>query len=244
MRKTSLVLILLVVIVASIPLSFYFATRSEATPFTLKVIPDMLKGDAITGQRVVFLVTVENDDSIQDGQAVKISASASRSEVSVEPMEISPEQVAEVNVIPDVSSVGSNITVTVNAERGGLKHSQTIDFTVIPGEDFLGEYAMEVRDKFVPWLAASHPELGITNETQWTGTIVSPRWLVVSHYLFFSNDWEMHIYWHIMIPPYDWGRIDLRHRFTETVPSLSFEITSLTEGVSPGTMDPPESVWR
>jgi len=31
--------------------------------------------------------------------------------------------------------------------------------------------------------------------------MVSPQWLVVSHYLFFSEEWEMHVEWHIMVAP-------------------------------------------
>ncbi len=74
--------------------------------------------------------------------------------------------------------------------------------------------------------------------------MVSPQWLVVSHYLFFSEDWEMHVSWHIMVAPYDWARIDLRHRFDEETPSYAFEISSVDAGSEPCPIDPPESVWR
>jgi len=98
---------------------------------------------------------------------------------------------------------------------------------VVEGEDDREPYATELRDRFVAWLTLNRPELGITSETEWSGTMVSPRWLVVSHYLFFSEDWEMHVSWHIMVPPYDWARIDLRHRFDEETPSYAFEISSV-----------------
>ena len=175
---------------------------------------------------------------------MKVSVVAPSSAVSIEPEEVSPGQVTEVTVIPDVASVDNNVTVTVNAVRGGLMHSQTLNFTVIQGEDTLGDYARQMRDMFVPWLEVNHPELGITNQTQWVGTIVSPRWLVVSHYLFFSKEWEMHVYWHIMIPPYDWVRIDLRHRFTEVTPSLAFEISSRNASLPVQAIVPPDSIWR
>ena len=42
------------------------------------------------------------------------------------------------------------------------------------------------------------------------GTMVSPQWLVVSHYLFFSEQWELHLEWHIMVAPDDWARISGR----------------------------------
>ena len=48
-----------------------------------------------------------------------------------------------------------------------------------------------------------HPELGITVETEWTPTIVRPHILVLMYDPFFSQDWEMGLRWHVMIPPVD-----------------------------------------
>ena len=55
--------------------------------------------------------------------------------------------------------------------------------------------------------------------------------LVVSHYLFFSEDWEMGLMWHIMIAPHDWSRIYLRPR-GEMAPTLAFEIPSVSDPTS------------
>ena len=52
------------------------------------------------------------------------------------------------------------------------------------------------------------------NEISWSKFMGNTR-LIVSHYLFFSEEWEMHVEWHIMVPPYDWAKIDLRHMFDE-----------------------------
>lgn len=93
-------------------------------------------------------------------------------------------------------------------------------------------------------LAASRPELGITAQTEWKGTMVSPVWLVVSHYCFFSEEWEVHVAWHVRVAPYDRARIDLRHRFDELEPSYAFEISSVSADSEPVETEPPESVWR
>jgi hypothetical protein len=119
-----------------------------------------------------------------------------------------------------------------------------VEFAVLPGEDTVGDYGRQLRNTFVQWLELAHPELGITNQTLWMGTIVSPGWLGFTHYLFFSKDWEMHVYWHVMIPPYDWARIDLRHRGTGLTPQFSFEISSLNATSSPHAIPPPETTWR
>lgn len=241
-KKLAIGLAIIVVLIASI-FVVYPVIAPEAK-ITLNVTPDSLKGDAIAGQHVVYLVTLGPEAS---QRAALIIARASNSAVFVQPSTITTGQVAEVTVIPDVGAVGQNVTLTINANEldgGRTVASKSLNFTVVSGEDWVSDKARQIRDMFVQWLEVSHPELDITNQTQWVGTIVSPVWLVVTHYLFFSGSWEMHVYWHVMIPPYDWARIDLRHRFTQTAPSLSFEISSLNATLAPQPITPPASVWR
>jgi len=148
----------------------------------------------------------------------------------------------ERDVIPDQSSTNKILTLTINGDRSGFKQTETVDIEVIDWEDDLGELAAEMRDKFVPWLASNHPELGITSETEWIGTIVNPGILVVMHYMFYSEDWEMYVTWHVMIPPYDWTKIYLRSRFTETQSSNAFEISSVQGEEEPHSIELPDWV--
>ena len=218
-------------------------SKEEAIPFDITVIPEQLRGNSMVGQHCVFLVTVD-DEGEKSEVPVNISAIAPGAKVEIYQSAIVEGQVAEVAVIPEQASIGSIIEVTITGSRSGLTDEKTITFEVVDWEDDRQEYATELRDQFVSWLETDHPELGITNDTQWTGTIVSPQWLIVSHYLFFSDEWEMHIEWHIMVPPDDWARIDLRHRFDELKPSYAFEISSVTANDDPILIEVPESVWR
>jgi hypothetical protein len=153
-------------------------------------------------------------------------------------------QVAEVVVIPSQTSIGRTIKVTITGNRGSASVKKSVSFAVVEGEDDRQEYAEMLLDRFVSWLATNHPELGVTADTAWNGTMVSPVWLVVSHYLFFSEEWEAHVEWHIMIPPDDWATIDLRHRFDELEPSYAFKIASVNATNEPIPIEPPETVWR
>jgi hypothetical protein len=197
---------------------------------------------AIAGQQFVFLVTVTDDGTLSG--AVTISAKATGATVIIYQQDIVPGQVAEVVVTPTQKSVGKTIKVTITGTQDNLKDTGVFKFLVAEGEDDRAEYATELLDKFVSWFAANQTDLGITEATAWNGTMVSPVWLVVSHYLFFSDEWEAHIYWHIMIPPYDWARIDLRHRFDELAPSYSFEISSLNATSLPIPIEVPDTAWR
>jgi hypothetical protein len=151
-------------------------------------------------------------------------------------------EVAELSVTPTQDNVGKNITITLEAERQGLRETKIITTEVIEGEDTLQPETTSIKNKFTGWLAENHPELDIKNDTSWTCTIVNPRILVVMHYMFLSEDWEMYVTWHVMIPPYDWARIYLRHRYNETAPTFAFEISSIQGQTLPQPIEVPDWV--
>ena len=227
----------------TIPTTVPSSSEAKDHPFQIEILPLQLNGFSIAGQRCVFLVTIA-DEAQSDSKAVDISATANDAEVIIEHQSIIKGQVAEVTVIPASTSMGQSIEVSVTGTRGSMTSKKSVTFDVIEGEDDRKDYAIEMRDRFVAWLAKNKPELKITGDTKWTPTMVSPQWLVVSHYLFFSDEWEMHIEWHIMIAPSDWVRIDLRHRFDETKPSYAFEISSRETKNDPIPIDVPEMIWR
>ena len=216
--------------------------------FHINVIPEQRTEEqdplySIAGQHFVFLVTI-TDEGQESQLPVRISATAPGAEVVIYQEDIFGGEVAEVVVIPAPASIGKTIEVTITGNRGSASSEKVASFEVAEGKDDRQEYAGELLDRFVSWLATNHPELGITDDTAWNGTMVSPVWLVVSHYLFFSEEWEAHIEWHIMMPPDDWARIDLRHRFDELEPSYAFEISSVNATSEPVPIEPPETVWR
>jgi hypothetical protein len=224
---------------------------NENSSFDINVIPEtpvQTEGDtvfkySIAGQHFVFLVTITDDGQASE-LPVTISAEAPGADVIIYHEDVFAGDVAEVVVIPAGTSIGQVIEVTITGTRGSATDEKVASFEVAEGEDDRGEYATELLDKFVSWLAENHPELGITVDTAWNGTMVSPVWLVVSHYLFFSDEWEAHIEWHIMIAPSDWAKIDLRRRFDELAPSYAFEISSLSANDLPMAIEVPETVWR
>jgi hypothetical protein len=213
--------------------------------FSLHVVPQQMS-PTVPGQRCVLLITVEEEGSIH-GEAVAVSISAPGAAVTVEPSEITSGEVAEVTLIPDEASVGRTLKVTTVGERRGFTDTKTVDVEVTNagmgggrGDD-LAAPAAEFRDRFVAWLAENQPNLGITTDTEWVGTVVKPGILIVMHYLFFSEEWEMGLQWHVMIAPHDWARIYLRRRFVEVHPSMAIEISSYsTPGETPHPINPVE----
>ncbi len=96
-RRTLALLIVVVFAVSAVGLAY--EAQAPAQAYKLSVFPDRVSGDAIAGQRVVFLVTVAANGT---GQArdVKITATAPLSAVTVTPESLSPGEVGEVAVIP------------------------------------------------------------------------------------------------------------------------------------------------
>lgn len=226
---------------------------TEPKQFTMAVVPEEI-ADAIPLQQIVFLVTVEDTEGLGlVSLPVKITAASLDAEVQVQNPNIRPGEVAEVVVIPaplaagvEPPADGRNITVTIQGTRSGLVATKIMPIHIwSEEEDLVQDTAQEVRDQFIPWLAENRPELGIDEDTEWTGTIVTPHILVVTHYLFFSDEWEMHVYWHVMIPPYNWSVIELRKRFEETLPSEAFKIPSRTaDPIEVEEIDPSDTLWR
>jgi hypothetical protein len=135
--------------------------------------------------------------------------------------------------------------VAITAERNGVKRETLLYLNVYPEEDLLEPVASDYRDMFIPYLASKYPELGIAENTAWEGTVVRPRYLVVTYYLFFSEQWEMGVRWHVMIPPYDWAEMYLRKRGEEFGCTHAFKISSVAAHQEPQVVDVfPEGIWR
>jgi len=262
--------IIIIIVAAMVGLAWYYynptttttttattttqTTTATSTPFSMAVTTRPLKPASVqestlgmlgmVGQRCIFLVSIKELSASGSKEPVQISAvnEEKMADVKVYPSKISAGEVAGVTVIPNAGSIDKNLTITIIGERGGLIQKETASVEVIDWEDTIGPTAADMRDRFIPWLAANYPQFNISSETLWEGTIVNPRILVVMHYIFLSEEWEMYVTWHVMIPPNDWAKIYLRHRFNETRPSYAFEISSVEGQDQPHAIEVPDWV--
>jgi hypothetical protein len=192
-----------------------------AADVTISVAPDRIRA----GQ--VAEVTVVIDENAVADLPEDSGSMLGRGDPS-SPTERPDAAVAVDTPISPIGPEGVSVPITVTLTRGTTVTRTEVPINISRGEDHLLDEAAAYRDRFVTWLEAERPELGITSSTEWIGTPVQPHILVVSHYLFFSEDWEMSVMWHIMIAPHDWSRISLRPR-DELSPTLAFEIPSVSD---------------
>ena len=219
--------------------------QPAAKAFTLDVQPPeepVAVRVAIPGEHVVFLVSAPGQQSA-DG-AIAIAATAPGATVEIQPSQLDAGKVVEVTVTPDATEEETTLAVTISGSRGGLTDTVTRSLPVFPDVDTRQEDAAYYRGLFLPWLAEKYPDLGIDGAAAWNGTISGAHLLVVSHYLFYNDTWELAVEWHVMIAPYDWATLYLRRRFEETKPSFAAKIDSVSAGTTPYETAPPDVVRR
>lgn len=207
------------------------------------VRPEFING-VIPGARLLLLVAPADPAA----RPMAITAEAAGAEVTVEPAEISGTQIAEVTIVPSAAEGEGVLTATITASAGGEARSVTLEVDVLPWDDDRREQGAEILGLFTPWLAENHPELGITPDTEFSGTHVAPELLVVSHYCFLGEEWEAGVSWHIMLPPDDFAELYLRPR-GEMRPTKAFRIASWQTALETGEYEveevtPPADVVR
>jgi hypothetical protein len=101
-----------------------------------------------------------------------------------------------------------------------------------------------MRDAFVSYFSSNKSSFGINETTIWDGFDNAPQILIVEHYLFRSEFWEMALSRHVMIAPHDWVRVYVRPR-NQTAPIWSGIIESWSSGnYNVSEIDPPSSIYR
>jgi hypothetical protein len=214
--------------------------------FKLIVRPGPLgfPGGAVPGQHCILLVAIRPVAEGWQGTA-EVTATAPGASIRIRQARLSPGLVGEVIVVPKpFDGEEGSITVTVSARHGDEVQTVVRTITTYQDEGQPSEWAREILDRFLPWLADRFPELGIGPETTFHGSAARPHWLIVSHYLFLTPDWEVGVRWHVMIEPDDWAVLYLRHRWTDLRPSFAAEITSVQRGDTPHAITPTPELYR
>lgn len=230
------------------------------TTFAMTVVPTEIQA-VVRGQIIVLLARIENYGFQPVSEPVVITSEAMGqfAEITIEPASIMPGDVCEITVVPwdrdpsrrTGSGLGTrqgieDFAVLVRGLRAGFEQVRTVQMPLWPMEIGQEKEAFVLRDRFIDHLEEQHPELGIGPGMEWTGTIVKPHYLVVTHYLFFSADWEMGLKWHNTIPPHDWAEMYLRHRYTHFEPQLAYRVPSrsVLPPLPPIPIEPPDEVDR
>jgi len=215
--------------------------------FSLTIIPQEVL-DATAGQPCVLLIEAESAPrAVSDPVLLRVDCDGA--EITPLAQRVAGEGVVEFTVTPRTHSATSTLTVSAIGARTGTVRVWTSSLRITAplsagAEASLKEQAARIRDAFLPWLALACPDLPDRQSTEWVGVPLRPHRLVVSHFAFFSKEWEIVVWWHVTVPPHDWARIYVRRRSVDASPAAAAEISSFLHGSPIRPTTPPAEVVR
>jgi hypothetical protein len=216
-------------------------SSGSTVPFGLEVAPEIIHGLYPETGCIVLARVISTSN-----EPVSLRVEAPGAEAVARPDAIVPGEVAEIEITPGPANTEIPLTITVTGARGTEEQTVVRETRVMPFEPPTQE-ARLTFELFVDWLAANRPDLGITDAGAFEGRGVNPV-LVVSHYQFLSDEWELALSWHVMIPPHDWSELTLRHRDAWT-PTVAFHLASRSAAFDEGIVEideitPPAEILR
>ena len=243
MKNLHVLIIGLIIVISGIivPLLLIFHFN-KPTPDQLKIeiTPDEINTCAdhiawflatITGLKTdiePFNISITANTSIRTEYVLWASSSPKLIELLIYPNESHVDTLILIEVVINTSSTLAVDSVLVDIWNWTPSNSSA---------------AEEKQAPFIQFLANNYPDLGINDSLSWTPICNDAGILIVGHYLFLSEYWEMEISWHVMIPPHDWVKCYIRYRGNLT-PSWGGQIDSWNNSDPVLEVSPPSTIYR
>lgn len=221
---------------------------AEPVDFELRVSPEFVQG-IFSESSANVLVEIVN--ASETDEPVKIEATATGdASVAVDDDELAAGEIGSVIITAPTVAEPEEVefTLTITGTRDGVTQTAARTIVAMPGQDDREEQAREILAYFLEWLAEEHPDMGLDPDTELEGSLVAPRLLVVSHYMFENEEYELGIAWHVMVAPDDWAELYIRP-VDEFAPTEAFRLSSWSTAIGGGDIeftevDPPTEVVR
>lgn len=122
--------------------------------------------------------------------------------------------VAEITIAPNEQAEFKTYQIEVRAANGDFTRSIFLNVEVMQWPCGQDDDALQKLEGFMEWLKKEYPELGdiSVSVSEWKSYLTYPQILVVEHWTFLSEEWEIRLCYHVMIPPDDWSYFRLRRR--------------------------------
>ena len=150
----------------------------------------------------------------------------------------------EIFLYPNQTHLEKSLEVNLTVTNNEISKSCTSIVSVVNWTIEVTTEILEMQDEFILFLENNYPSFNINGSTSWESFGNAPMILIVSHYLFKSECWEMELARHVTIAPHDWVKIYLRPR-NSTQPLWYGIINSWNSGNHTiEVIDPPEEIFR
>ncbi|MFX0023885.1 MAG: hypothetical protein ACFE9S_16280 [Candidatus Hermodarchaeota archaeon] len=246
LKKNFLIALILGIVITatSIPFILIIITSNQAKEnIEVQFIPDQIKSYPNHTAWLLLDIKTKNTD-LMSNLSLNINNNSS---IDME-LEIWNNsllnKVVEVFLYPNNTHLNTLIEIVANVTSRGISR---VDYAYVRVIDWTFEITPEIitmRDEFIGYLSSNNTNFGINESTIWEEFGSAPQILVVEHYLFRSDYWEMELARHATIAPHDWVEIYLRPR-SSLFPNWSGHINSWSNGNHTIIeVDPPTEIYR
>ena len=151
----------------------------------------------------------------------------------------------EIFFTPDTRYIDNEINIELIASsesRSGSIGIYSID--VINWTSSSEGNILDVRDHFIQYIESNTIYSNLNSSTIWNFCGSPAQILIVEHYLFQSEFWELEVSRHVMIAPHDWVQVYIRPR-NQTSPLWAAKIDSWSlDNASIYEITPPSEIFR
>ena len=152
--------------------------------------------------------------------------------------------IVEIFLYPNSTHLGLEIDVTLTIVIADITTSKEVTISVIDWSGSFHTDAQAALKCFTSYLVTSVEGYTLEENSSLSFMGIVPQILIVEHFLFRTNNWELELTRHVTISPNDWVRIYLRARNSFS-PQWAGEISSWLSGnYSIIEIQPPETIYR
>ncbi|MDT3739297.1 MAG: hypothetical protein RO257_07325 [Candidatus Kapabacteria bacterium] len=121
-------------------------------------------------------------------------------------------RVAEIIISPDKNIEINNYIISIIATHSGKEKRVQVEVELFDWTQGGIETALIKRDEFKKWLVSQNSKYNSIFNQPDKFYHTYPQILIVEHYTFLTDDYEVRICYHVMVPPDDWSFIRIRKR--------------------------------
>jgi hypothetical protein len=134
------------------------------------------------------------------------------------------DTVVEITIKPDSITDIKNYIITLVTKHANQEKKKEFKIAMYEWSMVNFETAITNMDKFRDWLINQNPDYLKIFTKPGINWATYPQTLIVEHYTFLTDNYEVRLCYHVMIPPYDWSKICIRKRG-----NTNFEFSAIRE---------------
>lgn len=162
----------------------------------------------------VFIVSMTSEQNFSGSVQLSLTADPALHADLTQTTLTRDASVAEITIRPDDSAKIKNHTIMLWATHASKTTAVSLEVEMFDWEQSDTATVQAKSMEFIEWLRVNRPDITGLDDNDWFIYITYPQILIVEHWTFLNDDWEMRVCFHVMIPPDDWSMIRLRNRGT------------------------------